>query len=247
MANPDQHVRCWNSRFNTLASIPLTKSYIISRISINWLLPEVFVTKRPNNFDAQWHSLLSFVTEFKEESDRAAVILGAAKLDALLQQILDRYLRPSLSNSDELLEGDSPLSTFSSRINACYRLGLITPEFAKALHSIRRIRNSFAHELSGASLASGPQYDRLNSLLLPFRPLHFFHEFREEVFGAESTPSADFKVCLALLAGRLAALLAAVVPVDSSNAADAIVAEWSQETPPVSALSPAQAQSAAGT
>jgi len=48
---------------------------------------------------------MKFMNEFKDESDRAAVILGAAKLDTLLYQILDRHFLPSLSASDELLEG----------------------------------------------------------------------------------------------------------------------------------------------
>lgn len=160
-------------------------------------------------------SFKKFVEEFKSESDRAAVILGAAKLDALLYQILDRYLLPSLSSSDELLEGDSPLSTFSSRINSCYRLGLISAEFAKALHLIRRIRNSFAHELSGCSLEHGPHADRLKSLLLPLRPLPFFSQFREVFFGNESTASAEFKACLAMMAARLEARLAATEPVSN--------------------------------
>src|SRR2546422_8611501 len=99
--------------------------------------------------DLDWDAFAKFVDEFKGESDRAAVILGAAKLDATLGQILDRHLRPSLSSSDELLDGDSPLSTFSARIAVCYRLGLISSEFAKTLHQVRKIRNSFAHELSG--------------------------------------------------------------------------------------------------
>lgn len=46
-----------------------------------------------------------FVTEFSGESDRAAVILGAAKLDYLLYQILQKYLIPNASGRDELLEG----------------------------------------------------------------------------------------------------------------------------------------------
>jgi hypothetical protein len=154
-----------------------------------------------------WSAFRKFVLEFKDESDRAAVILGAAKLDALLYQILDRYMLPSLSSTDELLDGDAPLSTFSSRINTCYRLGLLSPEFAKALHMIRKIRNAFAHEISGCTLDTGPQGDRVRSLLLPLRPLHFFQEFRERFFGKTVTVSIEFKACLALMAARLEARL----------------------------------------
>lgn len=159
----------------------------------------------------------AFVEEFKNESDRAAVILGAAKVDSLLAQILDRHLRPSLSSNDELLDGDSPLSTFSSRINVSYRLGLITADFAKSLHLLRRIRNSFAHEVSGVSLESGPHADRVTSLLLPLRKLPFFKFFRDGLIG-ESSASNDFRACIALMAGRLEARLEKTEPVTSDDA-----------------------------
>jgi hypothetical protein len=150
-----------------------------------------------------WESFKNFVNEFKNESDRAAVILGAAKLDAVLAQILDRYFLPTVGNTDDLIDGDSPLSTFSARIAVCYRLGLISAEFAKALHQVRKIRNSFAHDLSGCSLNSGPQSDRLKALLLPWRPLPFFTAFRKHFFADEVSPSIEFKALLAIMIGRL--------------------------------------------
>src|SRR5438270_10281747 len=39
---------------------------------------------------------------------------------------------------------------------------------SRALHLIRRIRNSFAHEVSGAKLDSGPHRDRIRELAAPF-------------------------------------------------------------------------------
>jgi uncharacterized protein YlaN (UPF0358 family) len=171
---------------------------------------------------AAWNSLLTFLAEFRDESDRAAVILGAAKLDTLLYQILDRHFLPCLSSYDELLDGDAPLSTFSSKINICYRLGLISSDFAKALHGIRKIRNSFAHEMSGASLASGPQADRLYSLLLPFRSLPRFKQMRGTVFGDEVSPSIDFKTYLALIAARLEGALARTKPLSGADAVNLI-------------------------
>ena len=149
-----------------------------------------------------WNAFKEFVEEFKNESDRAAVILGAAKLDALLGQILDRFLLPCTSSTDELLEGDSPLATFSARINICHRLGLISPQFAKSLHLVRRIRNGFAHELAGCSLNSGSHSDRLKSLLAPLRPLPFYRRFHDRFFD-KMTPSTEFKACLAMMAARL--------------------------------------------
>jgi hypothetical protein len=175
-----------------------------------------------------WAAFEVFVEEFKGETDRAAVILGAAKLDALLAQILDRTLLPSLSSTDELLEGDAPLATFSARINACYRFGLITADFAKSLHIVRKIRNSFAHEISGVSLERGAHSDRLKSLLLPIRPLPFFKFFRQHYFG-ESTPGNDFRACLAMMAGRLEARLEDSAPCKEDHAWSFIMESWSNE------------------
>ena len=95
-----------------------------------------------------------FLDEFKSESDRAAVILGAAKLDILLYQLLTKFLIASPAGTDELFDGDAPLGTFSSKINLAHRLGLIDKDFSRALHLIRKIRNSFAHEISGTTLES---------------------------------------------------------------------------------------------
>lgn len=177
------------------------------------------------NVVIDWTSFQAFVAEFKEESDRAAVVLGAAKLDSLLAQILDRFLLPSLSSNDELLEGDSPLATFSSRINVCYRLGLITSDFAKSLHLVRRIRNAFAHETSGCSLTTGSHSDRLKSLLLPLRHLPFFIAFRDHFFKSEGQ-SAEFRACLSMMAARLESKLNTISQVDGSNSQSFIKTEW---------------------
>jgi len=189
----------------------------------------IAVTKKSSDSAFDWNSFAAFVDEFKEESDRAAVILGAAKLDTLLAQILERRLLPSSASADELLDGDSPLSTFSSRINACYRLGLISADFAKALHLVRRIRNSFAHEVSGVSLGAGPHADRVKSLLLPVQGLHFFKRFREHFFGEEETPGTNFRTCLALMTGRLEVRLQKTEPIDSKEAWSFPVKSWSDD------------------
>ena len=180
------------------------------------------------NSSTALRAYIQVVDEFKNESDRAAVILGAAKLDSLLAQVLDRRLLPSLSSSDELLDGDSPLATFSARINSAYRLGLITPDFAKSLHLVRRIRNSFAHEVSGVSLESGSHADRVNSLLLPLRRLPFFNDFRDSMIG-EHSASNDFRACLAMMIARLEACLNSTDQLDGSEAWSFVLKSWSDD------------------
>ena len=109
-----------------------------------------------------------FMKEFLKDSDRAAVVLGAAKVDALLCSLLDHYLLPTPGTEDDLLDGDSPLGSFSARIKICYRLGLIDAHFAKLLHIFRRLRNAFAHDITSSSLSDGAARDRVMSLAAPF-------------------------------------------------------------------------------
>lgn len=159
-----------------------------------------------------------FVAEFRGESDRAAVILGAAKLDLVMYQILQQYLVPITGSKDELLDGDSALGTFSSKINLIHRLGLISGEFTRALHIIRRIRNSFAHEVSGCTLDSGAHSDRVKELITPIKHYNWYDGVKNHFFAGEQGASVDFRVALAILVGRLEVLLANIETVDQSEA-----------------------------
>lgn len=83
-----------------------------------------------------------------ERTARPLIIVGASKVDQLLFDILSLHLLPKQANAkeqDELLEGDTPLGTFSARIKACYRLGLIDKKLCVALEKLRKLRNPSAH------------------------------------------------------------------------------------------------------
>lgn len=85
-----------------------------------------------------------------ERTPRSLFIIGASKIDYLLAEILRAYLLPKSTKAkdqDELLEGDMPISTFSSRIKLCRRLGLIDETIYVALEKLRSIRNLSAHGL----------------------------------------------------------------------------------------------------
>lgn len=87
----------------------------------------------------------------KERSDRPLIIIGASKVDNLLFEILNLYLMPKRAkgkDADELLEGDRPLATFSSRIKVCYRLGIIDESLYNSLERLRTLRNPSAHSIA---------------------------------------------------------------------------------------------------
>ena len=106
-------------------------------------------------------------------SDRSCVIVAAAYIDELLGYLFRFFLTsPSSENEDKgLFSGYGPLSSFSSKIVLSYRLGLISNSEYKTLQVIRKIRNSFAHDISKDSLLEFK--DRL-MLLVPTRQLLLF-------------------------------------------------------------------------
>jgi len=96
-------------------------------------------------FDAFADDLLA------ERNCRPLVIIAASRIDYLLCEILGIFLLPKLAkgkDKDELLEGDTPLSTFSARIKICRRLGLIDETLYLALERLRTLRNLSAHSIS---------------------------------------------------------------------------------------------------
>ncbi len=93
----------------------------------------------------------SFVEDLLgERNARPVIIVGASRIDELLYRILKKFLMPKSAKKslqDELLEGDNPIGTFSSRIKMVYRLGIIDFQLFLALERVRTIRNRSAHSI----------------------------------------------------------------------------------------------------
>ncbi|MGE0423392.1 MAG: transcriptional regulator [Reyranellaceae bacterium] len=95
--------------------------------------------------------LNTFGEEFQRETDRGAALVAAALIDHYLADILRAYMISNKAASALLDGGTAPLSTFSSRIDAAYALGLINSYERADAHNIRRIRNEFAHSKHGTT------------------------------------------------------------------------------------------------
>jgi hypothetical protein len=147
-------------------------------------------------------SVKEFLIEMKEDNDRAVVIVGAANVDYLLRRLIEQSLLPRLNKEDELLDGDSSLSTFSSKIHLCYRLGLIDKEFSQLLHILRKLRNDFAHKIKGCDLNSPPHSDRVNELAKHLKDSLLLKELRG-FFPGNSACSRDFRIILSLISSLL--------------------------------------------
>lgn len=169
---------------------------------------------------------LEIIAEFKGESDRATVILAAAKVDAMLYLLISKTLLPITTSQDELLDGDSPLGTFSSRINIAFRLGLISPSFTKALNILRKIRNSFAHEVKGGSLKTGGHSDRIRELLIPFQNLKIYQAIRKDNFDNKEGLDIDFRIISTLMIIRLDVAIYYAEPIKPDNYTNIIPKDW---------------------
>lgn len=84
--------------------------------------------------------------ELDEDSDRAVVIVATAMVDDALKELINAKLLPAKNKEHCIISNpSSPLGTFSSRINACYQIGLISESMHRDLHILRKLRNDFAH------------------------------------------------------------------------------------------------------
>jgi hypothetical protein len=92
-----------------------------------------------------WTTLTNFCHLVRTYDDRALVLALAAFAEDTLGRLLVTYLREG-KPAKELVEGfNAPLGTLSSRIKACFAIGLLTREQYEDLEVTRKIRNSIAH------------------------------------------------------------------------------------------------------
>jgi hypothetical protein len=99
-----------------------------------------------------------------ERNDRSLIILCSSIIDEQLYTILEKYLlKTDKIKDDDILKGDNPLSTFSSRIKIIYRLGLIDKTFREVLDQIRKVRNECAHRVS-INIDKSPIKDHLKNI-----------------------------------------------------------------------------------
>jgi DNA-binding MltR family transcriptional regulator len=84
--------------------------------------------------------------EIKNQTDRGAALIATAYLEErLLAAIKARIVRDE-SLENELFRGSGPLAAFSVKIDFGFMLGIFDASVHKMLHTIRKIRNEFAHK-----------------------------------------------------------------------------------------------------
>lgn len=101
------------------------------------------------------------VLQMMAERGRGVVLVGAARLDLALEHLLLAVMAPSADPDDKLFTPDRSLGSFGAKISLAARLRLIEPNIEKALHTIRSVRNDFAHSAGDPSLEEPRHQKRL--------------------------------------------------------------------------------------
>lgn len=95
--------------------------------------------------------VMTFRKSITAETDRGAVLMAAAFLDDKLKLLLQQRMVQDKKLGRQVFEFNGPLGTFSARINLAYLFGIIPKNAVRDLHTIRAIRNQFAHHASPLS------------------------------------------------------------------------------------------------
>lgn len=127
------------------------------------------------------------------ESDRGCIIVAAALMDQLLESVIREHVKVfSISKSLEksLFDLSGPISNFSAKISISRAFGLIDELAYGDLMTLRKLRNSFAHEMEEASFTSELTRQKV-------RGMHFFKiamkktSIKRYNFVAESQSKTD--------------------------------------------------------
>jgi len=127
----------------------------------------------------------------RKETERGCVLVGAAFLDEKLKELINKVATGSNKAKKELFDAMGPLGSLSAKINLAYCFGLISQEARHDLHTIREIRNKFAHLSVSMSLRDEQFANKLKNLKLP------------AFINLGVMPRLAFTTCVGAIAGEI--------------------------------------------
>ena len=95
----------------------------------------------------------AFESNLGKETDRGCALVCVSFLETELGALLRGVFVDCEEVTDKLFGPHGPLSTFSSRVEVAFSLGLLTNDSYRTIGLIRRIRNDFAHDYKERSFA----------------------------------------------------------------------------------------------
>jgi|SRR5947209_461474 len=144
-----------------------------------------------------------------DESDLACVLIGTSYLDYALASLLKHHFIES-SVADKILNAPSGvLSTFASRYDIAYCLGLIPKGLYRNLEVVGRVRNAFAHSYLTLDFDHPEVAKLIDSLTFP--AVHESFSLDESrvrsdnpnPFGPFTQPRNKFTIVLIMMVNRL--------------------------------------------
>ena len=115
------------------------------------------------------HAARTIALQMLEERGRGAVLVGVARVDAALEHVLQALMAPAPSRGDGLFLPDRPLGSLGAKVALARRLRLIDAPVERALSTLRKLRNAFAHSAESASLADPAHSSRLAEVVAEAR------------------------------------------------------------------------------
>jgi len=104
--------------------------------------------------------------EVKRGGDRSAALVAAAFVEQRLTEAVKAAFIRNAKVENKMFKGVAPLATFSAKIDLGLLLGLYSEGIHKALHTVREIRNCFAHTVEPTTFRSQKVRDHCNNLAL---------------------------------------------------------------------------------
>ncbi|MEC9290879.1 MAG: hypothetical protein VX730_00590 [Pseudomonadota bacterium] len=97
--------------------------------------------------DPYFERLRDFLKESNNESDRGKALVVASLIEEMLEEILTNFMLDNKAVKKLFNVPNAPLSNLSSKTLLCRALGLINEAEFREIEIIRKIRNSFAHNV----------------------------------------------------------------------------------------------------
>jgi hypothetical protein len=115
------------------------------------------------------------IKELLEQTDRGASLIAAAYLEERLTDAIKARLNRDEEIESRLFNGSGPLAAFSTKIDLGLLLGVYEPKARDFLHTIRRIRNEFAHNPQPRDFRSQKIHDLCKNIDLAVKATFDIH------------------------------------------------------------------------
>lgn len=118
-----------------------------------------------NRGGKQHKNMHAIMADLHATSDRAAAVIGGSLVDVALTEALEKMLHRNAKLTKQSFSPSGALGTFAAKIDLGYLTGLYGVKALRELHTIRDIRNDFAHDLTILDFNDQSVSDRIRNLI----------------------------------------------------------------------------------